>query len=100
VSSATGKGEYGDDERSTADEGSDAEESSDYLRFCLNSNEVVEGKLSRVISPIRVTLTIERIDGIDITVSKHSMQTTMLDKCPKLPVLDNIAPGTLIIITK
>jgi hypothetical protein len=28
------------------------------------------------------------------------MQTTMLDKCPKLPVLDNIAPGTLIIITK
>lgn len=75
-----------------------AEESSGYSRFYLDSNEVVEGTLCRVNSPDRITMMIERIDGIDITESKQNMQTAMLNKCAELPVLDDIVPGMMMMI--
>lgn len=101
---------YGDDERSsitTCDEdersdgaaethvaAADPEVPSDYSRFCLNSNEVVRGTLCEVISPVCMTLMIETIDGIDITATKKTMQSSMYQQCPELPVLKEIVPGT------
>lgn len=102
------KDECGDDERSTTnnnnDEQSDVEtqcaepeESSGFFSFCLvDTNEVVEGTLCKVISPVRMTLMIKKIGGIDISESKNVMQTDMIKKCAVLPPLDKIVPGILI----
>lgn len=69
------------------------EQENDYMKFCLNSNEVIEGLLCNVMGPTRMTLIVKKIDGYDLDPKKDEMQSEINNKCNRLPELTEIVPG-------
>jgi len=68
-------------------------EESDYSKFCLEPNEVVEGTMCRITGPTSLTLVITKIGGVDLSVAKNNMHKVISDKCSTLPPLNHIIPG-------
>ncbi|XP_029343661.1 uncharacterized protein LOC100158953 [Acyrthosiphon pisum] len=73
-------------------------EESDYSKFCLERNEVVEGTMCRITGPTSLTLVITKIGGVDLIVAKNNMHKVMSDKCSTLPPPNHIKPGTAVIV--
>lgn len=72
---------------------SDSEDEYGYLKFSLETSEVFEGTLCSVTGPTNMTLMIMKIGGVDIGVSKDTMQRKLYEICTKLPALHKIIPG-------
>ncbi|XP_025195551.1 RING finger protein 17-like isoform X2 [Melanaphis sacchari] len=73
-------------------------EESDYLKFCLEVNEVIEGTMCRINGPTSFTLMITKIGGADFSVAKNQMYNMIYDKCGTLPPLDHVVPGRAVVV--
>lgn len=69
------------------------EEEDSYSKFCLELGDELEGTLSTVIEPTRMALMVTKIGGVCLSNSKNEMHRIMFEKCPKLPVINQITPG-------
>ncbi|CAI6344252.1 unnamed protein product [Macrosiphum euphorbiae] len=76
----------------------DAGEESDYSKFCLERNEVVEGTMGRITGPTSLTLVINKIGGVDLSIAKNDMHKVIFNKCSTLPPPNHIVPGTAVIV--
>lgn len=86
--------EKNDNDRESVDQNTyEVDNESSFMKFCLNSNEVIEGTLCNVTGPTLMTLMIIKIGGIDITLSKDEMQTVMFKECAMLQTINTILPG-------
>lgn len=81
------------DYESDTDEIKEEEEEDSYSKFCLELGDALEGTLSTVIEPTRMALMITKIGGVCLSKSKDEMHRSMFEKCPKLPVINQITPG-------
>lgn len=69
------------------------EKKDSYSKFCLESSDETEGILCTVTEPTRMTLMITKISGVCLSKSKDEMHRIMFEKCPELPVINQITPG-------
>lgn len=81
------------DYKSDTDETKEEKEEDSYSKFCLELGDELEGTLSTVIEPTRMTLMITTIGGVCLSNSKNEMHRVMFEQCPKLPVINQITPG-------
>lgn len=65
-----------------------------YLRISFKFNDVIEGTLCKVVTSTRMTLLVEKINNVDLSISKDNMQHTIMSiQCDKLPAINEIVPS-------
>lgn len=65
-----------------------------YSRIIFKFNDVIEGTLCEVVTSTRMTLLVEKINNVDLSISKDNMQHTIMSiKCDKLPAINEIVPS-------
>lgn len=52
-----------------------------------------EGIISSVIDPIKITMIINKLEDVDVSLAKNDMHMQMQSTCINLPMSDNVVPG-------
>lgn len=66
----------------------------DYSRINFKCNDVIEGTLSEVVASTRMTLLVEKINNVDLSIFKDNMYHIIMSmQCDKLPKINEIVPS-------